>query len=126
MAKIQLSDAEWKVMNAIWRVRGAVTVRAIHGDLAAETAWAYSTVKTLMERLVDKGALKTRPAGVATEYQSTLPRQRAQRAALRDLMRKAFGGALGPMAHSLLDADAITSEERGALLRKLQELDETP
>ena len=54
MAKVQLSDAEWKVMHAVWALRGAVTVRQVHEHLDAETGWAYSTVKTLMERLVEK------------------------------------------------------------------------
>ena len=124
MTQIQLSDAEWKVMHGVWAARGPVTVRQVHAHLEAETAWAYSTVKTLMERLVEKGALTSRRDGVAAQYRSALPRRRAQRTALRDLMRKAFGGALGPMAHSLLDAETLSERDRQALLEKLRELEE--
>ena len=124
MSKIHLSDAEWKVMQAVWAQRGAVTVRTTHERVEAETRWAYTTVKTLMERLVDKGALTSQRSGVASQYRSALPRRRAQRTALRDLMRRAFGGALGPMAHSLLDAEQLSETDRKELLRKLHELDD--
>ena len=49
----ELTDAEWKVMNAVWD-RSPTTVREVHGALSASTVWAYTTVKTLMERLVKK------------------------------------------------------------------------
>ena len=123
MAKIQLSDAEWKVMHAVWVLPAPVRVRDVLESVAPQTGWAYTTAKTLMERLVEKGALASQRTGVATEYRSLLPRGQAQRTALRDLLRKVFGATPGALGHALVDDDALTPADRRALLRKLRDLE---
>ena len=50
MDEPHLTDAEWKVMDVVWD-RGPVAVRDVHGALEASTRWAYTTVKTLLDRL---------------------------------------------------------------------------
>mgnify|MGYP002390148889 CR=1 FL=1 len=51
-----LSDAEWKVMRALW-ARHPATARELLDALAADTGWAYTTLRTLLARLVEKGAV---------------------------------------------------------------------
>jgi predicted transcriptional regulator len=121
MSPPDLSDAEWKVMNAVWRRRAGATARQVLESVAAETGWAYSTVKTLLERLVEKGALEASFAGRAARYRPRLARRRALRAAARSLMGRAFGGAAGPLVHFLLRSEKLTAEERDELRRMLDE-----
>jgi predicted transcriptional regulator len=47
-------ELEADIMEVIWR-RGRVTVQDVWADLQKDRALAYATVKTVMNRLADKG-----------------------------------------------------------------------
>ena len=79
----QPSDAEWKVLHALWR-RGKATSRELLEELAAEN-WAYTTLKTMLTRMEEKGFVRSRPLGNAAQYEPLLARGEAQRSALRTL-----------------------------------------
>ena len=116
----QLSDAEWKVMKAVWRASSA-TARDVLGALEADTGWAYSTVKTMMDRLVEKGALKARIEGITSIYQPVLTQKQARKSALRALKERAFDGGSGAMMHFLVGSERLSANDRAELLRLLEE-----
>lgn len=58
--RYMLTDLEMKLMNKIWAVRGEVTVSDVHYEMLAERRIAYTTVKTVMDRLVNKKILARR------------------------------------------------------------------
>lgn len=116
MGTPHLSDAEWKVMNAVW-ADAPTTARRVLDALEADTGWKYSTVKTMLERLVDKGALRTRMDGITSVYTPTLTLEDARRTALHDLADKAFGG-MDSLAHFFVVDEKLSSKER----RRLAEL----
>lgn len=118
-----LNDTEWKIMHAIWARRGETTARDVWQALDAETGWAYTTVKTLMDRLVQKGVLVADVRRNVSRYRSQLTRQRAVAAAARDLARRAFGGAVGPLVHHLVQSERLTAADRAELRRMLDEAD---
>lgn len=119
MGEPHLTDAEWKVMDVVWD-RGSVAVRDVHDALEGSTRWAYTTVKTLLDRLVDKGALEARAEGRRWLYVALLRRDDAQRGELEALRAKAFGGRLGGMLHLLLGEGRLGARDLEAL-RKLVE-----
>ncbi|MCU0713063.1 MAG: BlaI/MecI/CopY family transcriptional regulator, partial [Pirellula sp.] len=59
---MQISDAEWIVMNLIWS-SSPIEAAEIIDKLAAENGWSAATVKTMLHRLVRKGALKAEQIG---------------------------------------------------------------
>jgi len=117
---VQLSEAEWKIMNRVWADHPA-TARAVLEAVEADTGWAYTTVKTMLTRLVEKGALKERKRRGTSEYEPLLTRGKARAAALRALLDRAFGGALGPMMSHLVDEEHLSKKERAELRRMLGE-----
>ncbi|KAA3659980.1 MAG: BlaI/MecI/CopY family transcriptional regulator [Calditrichaeota bacterium] len=52
-----LSRAEYDVLNILWR-KGRQSVREVHDEIARVYSWAYSTTKTTMDRMAQKGLLK--------------------------------------------------------------------
>lgn len=120
-----LSDAEWKVMNAVWARHGAVSGRDVHAALADDTGWAYTTVKTMLDRLVEKGTLAAVKEHNVTQYRSKLPRQRAVTAAVRALADRAFGGAVAPLAHHVVGLKKLSARDR-AELRRMLETEDSP
>ena len=63
--EIRISDAEWDVMEAIWG-RGGATAAEVIGALADRRDWNHSTIRTMLARLVEKGACATNPTAPAT------------------------------------------------------------
>ncbi|HYC78479.1 MAG TPA: BlaI/MecI/CopY family transcriptional regulator [Planctomycetota bacterium] len=120
MSKIALTDAEWKVMEVLW-TRSPATARDVHDALAPETAWAYTTVKTLLDRLEEKGAVAAEMRRNAAHYLPTVTRDEGRRGALRALLDKAFGGAVAPLVHHLLREETLSRKDREELARLLKE-----
>ncbi len=53
-----LSKAEYGILQALWRDQdGKMSVREVHDQISETYNWAYSTTKTMMDRMVKKGLL---------------------------------------------------------------------
>jgi predicted transcriptional regulator len=116
-SEIALTEAEWAVIKAVWQ-KEPCTAPDIQGVLEKSTGWTYSTVRTLMDRMVVKGVLKAVKAGKMTLYRSVATREQAQRGELLYALKHAFNGALTPMVQCLLDTGELSEDE----LTKLESL----
>jgi BlaI family penicillinase repressor len=116
---VELTGAEWPVIKVVWDTEPC-TAPAVREKLAKATGWTYSTVRTLMDRMVAKGVLTARKEGKVTIYQSAITRRQAQRGELFYTLKHAFNGALAPMVQCLLeskDLDETELEKIEALIR---------
>src|SRR6478752_6588513 len=101
---VQISDSEWDVMEPIWAA-GACTAADVIKRLRATHAWNQSTIRTLLARLVEKGALAYEVDGTRYIYRSAVSRQRCVRQEGRSFLDKVFGGDVGALlAHFVTDA----------------------
>ncbi len=112
-----LSDAEWAVMKAVWD-QGPLALGDIYERLSRSHYWAYSTVKTLVRRMVEKGWLAFRPVGNSFLYSAAVERQSAIRGAIREFTDRVLGGALAPFLSYYAEETDISDEE----LAQLEEL----
>ena len=108
---LQISDAEWDVMEPIWAA-GACTAADVIKQLRATHDWNPSTIRTLLARLVEKGALAYDVDGARYIYRAAVSRQQCVRQKGRSFLEKAFGGDVAALlAHfveeSSLDRDQI-------------------
>ena len=115
---MKLSGAEWQIMNALWRKHPA-TARQIAGRLPDEINWAYTTIKTMLARLVDKKALGESKQGNTSVYTPLISRQKARHRALRQLMDQAFDGAFGPLMHFLVEEHSLNDQQRQEIIEAL-------
>jgi BlaI family penicillinase repressor len=114
---VELTESEWPVMKVVWETEPC-TAPAVQEKLLKSTGWTYSTVRTLMDRMVAKGILKARKEGKITIYNSAVTRRRAQRSELLYALKHAFNGALAPMVQCLLESNDLDAQE----LAKIEEL----
>jgi predicted transcriptional regulator len=117
---MRLTDAEWTLMNALWE-RSPATAREIGERLPEDVSWAYTTIKTMLSRLVAKGALEERKRGNTSLYEPIVTREKARRSALRSLVERAFGGAVEPLVHHLVEERTLSRRDRDELIRILSE-----
>ena len=120
---MRLTETQWKVMNEVWRNPPA-SARDVLEALEGRTGWAYTTVKTILDRLVEKGALKVRMRANTNLYEPLVTRQEARRSEVRSLMDRAFDGAFGPLVHFLLSEEKLSEKDRAELKRLLSEQEE--
>jgi BlaI family transcriptional regulator, penicillinase repressor len=111
---VELTGAEWPVIKVVWDTEPC-TATAVREKLAKSTGWTYSTVRTLMDRMVTKGVLTARKEGKVTVYQSAVTRRQAQRGELFYTLKHAFNGALAPMVQCLLESKDLDETELGKI-----------
>lgn len=119
MAKpeIELTESEWTIIKAVWE-NEPCAAPAIQEMLFKQTGWTYSTVRTLMDRMVSKGLLAAKKVRNLTIFHSAVTREQAQKGELLYALKNAFNGALTPMVECLLDTRGLSPEELSRL-RKL-------
>ena len=122
---MKLSDTEWTVMNAVWEAAGPVSARDVLDQVEAETSWAYTTVKTLLHRLVEKGVLSEEKRGNTNYYDALVTRDQARGDALHLLVDKAFDGAFGSLLQHMVAKEKLSKRDRQRLSEILGELDKT-
>jgi len=108
--KIELTEAEWTVIKAVWEAEPCAAP-AIQEQLFKKTQWTYSTVRTLMDRMVAKGLLAAEKVRHLTLYRSAVTRREAQRGELFYALKNAFNGALTPMVQCLLESHELSADE---------------
>ena len=116
MAKIsvELFDSEWAILQAVWE-REPCAAPTVQEALQQEKGWAYTTVKTLMDRMVKKGLLETERIRNLYLYRSAITRAQAQRSEIMKTVKRAFDGALTPMMQFLIENERLSDEEYGQL-----------
>jgi BlaI family penicillinase repressor len=107
---IELTEAEWTIIKAVWDAEPC-TAPAIQEKLFKQTEWTYSTVRTLMDRMVGKGLLTAAKERNVTLYQSAVTQAQAQRGELLYALKHAFNGALTPMMQCLLETKEVSRDE---------------
>ncbi len=116
---MKLTEAEWQIMNTLWQ-RHPTTARDILDRLPAGVNWAYTTVKTLLTRLVEKKAVTEGKQGNTSFYEPLVSQQRAQLSAFRSLLDQAFDGTIGPLVHLLAEEKQFMVGEKEELARILE------
>lgn len=113
-----ISESEWVVMEALWQ--GAPqTASEITKTLRPTMNWAENTVRTLLGRLVDKGALKTKENASGTRvFSPAVKREASVGAESESFMQRVFRGASKPLLVHFAQHAQLTPEE----VRELKKL----
>jgi BlaI family penicillinase repressor len=120
MAKIpKISDAEWKVMEVIWR-EAPVPADKIVEMLSPHTGWNPSTIKTMINRLIKKDALRYELDGKRYIYRPAVTRQACVKTEGRSFVRRVFGGDVAPMLAHFVEDAKLTPDELAELRKMLE------
>jgi BlaI family penicillinase repressor len=116
----ELTEAEWDIIEVVWE-REPCAAPTVQEELAARKKWTYSTVKTLMDRMVTKGLLTTERIRNLILYRSAISRQQARHGELLRTVKRAFGGAFTPLMQFMLESNTLSPEELRHLETMLKE-----
>ncbi|MBN9692663.1 MAG: BlaI/MecI/CopY family transcriptional regulator [Verrucomicrobia bacterium] len=115
----ELTESEWAIIKTVWAVEPCAAP-TVQEALEKSHGWTYSTVRTLMDRMVGKGLLTAEKIRNLTLYRSAITRQQAQLGELRYALRHAFDGALKPMVETLLSTEKLSAAELDELESLIQ------
>jgi len=121
---LQISDSEWDVMEPIWAA-GSSTAADVIKQLHATHDWNHSTIRTLLARLVEKGALAYDVDGSRYIYRAVVSREQCVRQEARSFLEKAFGGDVTALVAHFVD-EATLNRDQIEQLRQLLAQKESP
>ena len=118
----RISEAEHAVMEALW-TESPLSAADVCDRVCAANDWSIPTVKTLLGRLVSKGAVGTEPEGRRFLYHPLIERSDYVGGESRRLVDRLFGGRAAPLFAHLAENEALTDadlEEIEALLKEMR------
>ena len=107
---LELFESEWAILQKVWELEpcAAPTVKEA---LRGKKKWAYTTVKTMMDRMVKKGLLKTKKVRSIYLYSSAVTRSQARESEITRTLKRAFDGTFTPLMQFLIENDQLSEEE---------------
>lgn len=121
----RLTDLELVVMRAVWDLGPRpVTVRDVVERLHADEgrSHAYTTVQTIMNILVGKGALASRRgSGRALLYSADLTHEEATASMTEEFLGRLFGGRAEPLLARLLEHESVDRDTLSELKRAIEQ-----
>lgn len=120
---MRVSTAEAIVMEALWR-RQPLTAEGVATDVAAEQGWTEATVKTLLNRLLSKGAIAADRDGRRYLYRPVLRREDYVLEESASLIDRLFAGRVSALVTHFSEREKLSAEDIAELKRLIAELDD--
>jgi len=120
---IQISAAESQVMEALWR-KSPLTPDEIIAATAKPNDWGPGTVRTLITRLLKKGALAGARAEGGYFYRPLVSRADYVQSESKLLLDRLFGGQVAPAVAHFVTRQKLTAADIKKLKKLIDELEE--
>ena len=115
----RISESEWELMKICWS-RTPVTAQEMIDALAVRDDWHPKTVKTLLNRLVKKGALGFKKDGRAYLYHPLVAEKDCISAESKSFLERVFGGSLKPMLAHFVEHGRLEPQEIAEIKKLLK------
>jgi BlaI family transcriptional regulator, penicillinase repressor len=119
---MRISAAESLVMEALWR-RAPLAAEEIFAEVGEAQGWAEATLKTLLNRLLNKGAVAAEKDGRRYLYRPLVARDDYVEAESQGLLDRLFDGRLAPLVSHFSERQKLSPQDIADLKRLIAELD---
>lgn len=123
MPPVAISDAESQVMQALWAA-GEATAEDLIAAVAGPNGWAEPTVRTLINRLLGKGAISADREGRRYRYRPLLRREDWVAEQSEGLVDRLFGGRVAPLVAHFSEQRKLSREDVEALRKLIEDFDD--
>lgn len=120
---MQISDAESVVMQELWK-RSPLSAEEVFAAVAGDQGWQEPTVKTLLNRLLTKGAVSAQREGRRYLYAPLLTRDAWLGKESEGLLDRLFGGRVAPMVAHFTERGRLSKKDLAELRKLLESLDD--
>ena len=112
-----ITDAEWEVMRVVW-ANGRVTSKEVISILEEKMDWKQATTKTLLGRLVEKGALNTEQEGRKFIYTANIEEKEAVGNYTDDIFSRICRKNVGNVIESIIKDHTLSFDD----IQRLEEI----
>lgn len=120
MKNINISDSEWEVMKVLWE-KESMTLKEIFNGI--DNDWSYSTIRTLVNRLIKKGAVIADKASANFKYSAGISEKYCKKKETENFMSRVFDNSISMMFASLTRNENLTEDEYKQLLELVEKMD---
>ena len=120
---MQISEAESVVMDVLWR-RHPLGADEVAAALASQQDWQEATIKTLLNRLLNKGAIAAERDGRRYLYSPLLKREAWMLEESRGLLDRLFDGRVAPLVAHFSEQRKLSRKDIAELRKLLEEIDD--
>lgn len=120
---MQISDAEAVVMDVLWK-RSPLSAGDVVASLSSRQDWQEATVKTLLNRLLKKGAIDAEKDGRRYLYAPVLQREAWVQGESESLLDRVFGGRVAPLVAHFSEHRKLTRKDIADLRKLLDGIDD--
>ena len=121
---VAISDAESLVMDVLWRGRAALAAEDVIAALVSEQSWQEATIKTMLNRLLKKGALSASKEGRRYLYTAVLQRDLWVSSESTSMIERLFGGRVAPLVAHFGKHRKLTPSDLAELKKLVEELND--
>lgn len=118
-----ISEAESIVMQALWQ-RHPLGADEVAAAVAQAQQWQEATIKTLLNRLLNKGAISARKEGRRYLYSPVLQREDWVAGESQGLLERLFDGRVAPLVAHFSEQRKLSRTDIAELRKLLEELDD--
>ncbi len=116
----KISESEWLVMRVLWS-KNPLAANEVFEELDGKMKWKHKTVKTLIDRLVKKGAVKYEKDGRRYMYYPTVSEAECIATESRSFVRRVYGGTVKPMLAAFLEDADLSAQDISELKQILEQ-----
>lgn len=124
LSGITISDAESQVMEVLWRAPAPLLAEQVVAALSDSQRWQAVTVKTLLNRLLKKGAIAAQKDGRRFLYHAVLQRDEWVARESEGLLQRLFGGRIAPLVAHFGSQRKLSPADIQELRKLIDELDD--
>lgn len=110
MLASKITGSELEVLKLLWRAQDALPVTQIREELQRSKSWEPATIKTLISRLVTKGAVRQEKRNVYY-YSPLISEEEYSAWATKDLITRLYNGSARDLVAALVHSDGLTKED---------------
>ena len=115
-----ISEAEWEVMKVLWKT-SPLTANAIVENLTGSTSWKRETIRTLINRLVQKKALGFKKKGRQYDYFPLVSEAECVRAETKLFLNRLGSSSIEPMLAEFVEEKKMSPEKIAKLKQILDQ-----
>ena len=124
LSGITISEAESQVMEVLWRAAAPLLAEQVVTALSDTQRWQAVTVKTLLNRLLKKGAIAAQKDGRRFLYHAVLQRDEWVAQESEGLLQRLFGGRIAPLVAHFGSQRKLSPADIQELRKLIDELDD--
>ena len=117
---LELSKAEYDILRILWK-EGRLTVREVHDQVYDIHKWAYTTTKTMMDRMIKKGLLEREKYHGIFLYRPLISRPAGLARMVRFFADRVLETDIGSVVSIFAKSNTLSAEEIEELERLLEE-----